>query len=99
MTLNDCADESTPALTARAVCQVLREVTFERRTMTNMGQESWDEIYAGHLMVVVEGWRISIYNDCYEFDYCEEGVSPDGRRWLFDSGDRYGTDPAALLSL
>lgn len=63
--------------------------------MTKVGQESWDGIYAGHLTVGL----ISIYNDCDDLDYCEECVSPDGRRWSFDSGDRYGTDPVALLSV
>jgi hypothetical protein len=91
--------ENTAAeLSAREVCQVLREVTFERRTMTKASQASWDEIYAGHFVVSVEGWRISIYNDCDTLGYCEECISSDGRRWSFDSGDRFGTDPIALLS-
>ena len=85
-------------LSAREVCQVLREVTFERRTMTKVSQACWDEIYAGHFVVSVEGWRISIYNDCDTLDYCEECVSPEGRRWSFSAGDRFGTDPIALLS-
>lgn len=91
---NDTAAE----LSAREVCQLLREVIFERRSMTRVGKTSWDEIYAGHFVVSVEGWRISIYNDCDTLDYCEECVSPDERRWSFDSGDRFGTDPIALLS-
>ncbi|MCK3843888.1 hypothetical protein E4O97_10685 [Pseudomonas sp. W15Feb34] len=91
--------ENTAAeLSAREVCQVLREVTFERRMMTKVSQASWDEIYAGYFVVSVEGWRISIYNDCDTLDYCEECISSDGRRWSFDSGDRFGTDPIALLS-
>ena len=91
--------ENTAAeLSAREVCQVLREVTFERRTMTKVSQASWDEIYAGHFVVSVEGWRISIYNDCDTLDYCEECISSDGRRWSFGSGDRFGTDPIAWLS-
>ena len=49
-------------------------------------------------MVDVEGWSMTIFNDCDELDYCEECVSPDGRRWCFDLGDRFGTDPVALLS-
>ncbi|WP_437128629.1 DUF7693 family protein [Pseudomonas antarctica] len=91
-------DENTP-LSAREVCQILREVTFERRTMTKVSQASWDEIYAGHFVMSVEGWRISIYNDCDTLDYCEECESPEGRRWSFDAGDRFGTDPIALLSI
>ena len=85
-------------LSAREVCQILREVTFERRTMTKASQASWNEIYAGHFVVSVEGWRISIYNDCDTLDYCEDCVSPEGRRWSFGAGDRFGTDPIALLS-
>jgi len=91
--------ECTPAeLSAREVYQVLLEVTFERRTMTKLGQESWDEVYAGHFLVDIDGWQVSIFNDCDTLDYCEECVSPEGRRWSFDSGDRFGTDPVALLS-
>ena len=86
--------ENTAAqLSAREVCQVLREVTFERRTMTKVSQTS-----LGSIVVSVEGWRISIYNDCDTLDYCDECVSPEGRRWSFDAGDRFGTDPIALLS-
>ena len=85
-------------LSAREVCQVLREVTFERRAMTKVGQTSWGDISTGHFVVNVDGWQISIFNDCGTLDYCEECISPDGRRWSFDSGDRFGTDPVALLS-
>lgn len=85
-------------LSAREVCQQLREVIFGRRSMIKVGEASWDEIYAGHFVVDVGGWQISIYNDCDALDYCEECMSPDGRDWSFDSGDRYGTDPIALLS-
>lgn len=89
---------SAGELLARDVCQVLREVTFERRTMTKVSQAPWDDIYGGHFVVSVEGWRISIYNDCGTLDYCEECVSPEGQRWSFGGGDRFGTDPIALLS-
>lgn len=91
--------ENTAAeLSAREVCQVLREVTFERRTMTKVGQKSWDAVYTGHFLVDIDGWQISIFNDCDQLDYCEECLSPDGRRWSFDPGDRFGADPIALLS-
>ncbi|WP_313065013.1 hypothetical protein [Pseudomonas sp.] len=89
---------TTAEISAREVCQLLREVIFERRSMTRVGKTSWDEIYAGHFVVSIEGWRISIYNDCDTLEYCEQCVSPDGRRWSFESGDRFGTDPIALLS-
>lgn len=91
--------ENTAAeLSAREVSQVLREAIFGRSVMSKAGHESWDEIYAGHFQINVDGWEISIYNDCDQLDYCEQCVSPEGRRWSFDSGNRFGTDPVALLS-
>jgi len=87
-----------PSLTARDVSQVFREVTFGRRLMAKVGKQTWDEVYACHFVVDVEGWRVTLYNDCDELDYSEECISSDGRRWCFDPGDRFGTDPVALLS-
>jgi probable phosphoglycerate mutase len=85
-------------LTVREVCQVLREVVFGRLAMAKVGSQAWDEVYACHFVVDVEGWRITLYIDCDELDYCEQCISPDGRQWLFSIGDRLGTDPVALLS-
>lgn len=96
MTLDDCGDGSRAGLSAREVCQVLRDVVLGRRAMAKVGDQTWDEVYACHFVVDVEGWRITIYNDCDELDYCEQTVSPEGQRWDFGSGDR--TDPIALLS-
>lgn len=98
MTADNASGSPKNALTAREVCQVLREVVFERRTMTKVGSQTWDEVYACHFIIDVEGWRITLYNDCDELDYCEECISPDGRRWCFDPGEQFGTDPVALLS-
>lgn len=98
MTLTDCPDESMPALSAREVCQVLRDAIFGRRVMVRAGAQTWGKLYAGMFMVDIEGWSITIFNDCDEFDYCEQCVCTDRRSWSFDSGDRYGTDPIALLS-
>ena len=86
------------ALSARDVSQLLREVIFGRERMTTPNVQPWDDVYAGHFIVNVDGHQISIYNDCGELDYCEECTAPDGRRWSLDSGDRFGTDPIALLS-
>jgi hypothetical protein len=65
--------------------------------MVRAGSQTWDELYAGMLVIDIEGWKITIFNDCDELDYCEDCLSPDGRSWSFDSGDRFGTDPIALL--
>jgi hypothetical protein len=49
---------------ARDVCQLLRDVTTGRRHMAKLGDQTWDEVYACHFLVNVDGWRISLYNDC-----------------------------------
>lgn len=92
------SQNTAAALSAREVSQVLREAIFGRSVMSKVGQQSWAHVYSGHFQVDVDGWRMSIYNDCDQLDYCEQCVSPDGRRWSFDSGYRFGTDPVALLS-
>lgn len=57
--------EHTPAeLSAKEVCQVLREVTLGRRSMNKAGTQGLDEVYACHFVVDVKGWRITLYNDC-----------------------------------
>jgi hypothetical protein len=98
MTVNDSSPTWLSTLTARDVCQILREVTFSRRTIGRVGSQAWGEVSACKFIVDVEGWRVTLYNDCDTLDYCEEAVSPDGQRWAFDPGDRFGTDPVALLS-
>lgn len=92
------SQNTAAALSAREVSQVLREAIFGRSVMSKVSQQSWAHIHSGHFQVDVDGWRMSIYNDCDQLDYCEQCVSSDGRRWSFDSGDRFGTDPIALLS-
>lgn len=91
-------EDGVNSLTAREISQVLREAVFGRKHMRKTGPQSWDEMFVGLFVIDIEGWRITIFNDCDELDYCERCESPDGRVWCFDSGDRYGTDPIALLS-
>ena len=91
MTVDESPNPPTPPLTARDVCQLWREVTFERRTVTRACGEGYD----GRFVVDIDGWKITLGN---ALDHCEACVSPDGRRWSLGSGDRYGTDPVALLS-
>lgn len=87
-----------PDLTAREVCQVLREVTFGRSAMNVAPRSPLDEADTGAVIVDVDGWRITIYSESDGLAYCAACVSPQGRRWSFEPGDRRGTDPIALLS-
>jgi len=66
--------------------------------MMKADRQTGKQDYAGHFAVDVEGWRITICNDGDELDYCEQCECPDERVWQLAPGDRYGTDPVALLS-
>jgi hypothetical protein len=90
--------DPSPRVTGRDVCQVLREVTLERRVLVKAGDGSWGQLDAPPFVIDVEGWRITLCCDAGSLNHCEEATSPDGLRWSFDPGDRYGTDPFALLS-
>jgi len=46
------------------------------------------DIYAGNVPYVASnGWRITIFNDCNEWDYVEHVITPDGRSLSFDEID------------
>ena len=83
-------------LTAREVYQVLREAAAATRPTRRITKAAWDEIYCGLMTVDVDGWVITLYNDCSELDYCDSCYSPDGRKYDFSS--RNALDPVELLS-
>lgn len=89
---------SPEPLLAREVYQILRDIALGVRTMRRLGNLSWPEIYCGLMAVEVDGWVVTFYNDCDTLDYCDSCYSPDGRAYIFDSFERYGTDPVELLS-
>ena len=86
------------ALDAREVYQLLKDVALGVRQMSNAGETSWNDLYCGNALVSIDGWKLSIYNDCGELDYCEECVSPDGRIGTFEAWSKFGIDPVELLS-
>ena len=98
MAEDDVTDDSLPSLTARDVCQVLREVTFERRTLTRACDQVWGVLDDGLFIVDVDGWRIALRIEGSALSHCDRCDAPDGRRWAFDSGHRVDTNPVALLS-
>lgn len=86
--------DTCPApLGAREVCQLLREVTFERRVMVKV-----DANDAGRVIVDIDGWIVTLQMEGGALEHCAQCICPDGRHWVLDAGDRYGTDPVALLS-
>ncbi|WP_445674605.1 DUF7693 family protein [Pseudomonas japonica] len=63
------------------------------------GIQAWDDVYACQFCIEVDGRRLLISNDSDSLGYCHSCVAPDGRRWDFDSSQRFGTDPVGLMSI
>ncbi|MFJ2281144.1 hypothetical protein ACIOUG_08390 [Pseudomonas sp. NPDC087803] len=82
----------TALLTARDVCQRLREAALGV-LMFNRLEAPGD---AGLVAVDIEGWRLLLDVEGGRLHHCEHCHAPDGREWHFNS--RYGTDPVNLLS-
>jgi hypothetical protein len=89
---------TTSPLNAREVYQVLKDVALGTRTMQRACDQSWNEIYNGLIPVEIEGWRLTLFNDCGSLDFCEDCRAPDGRIGTLETWQRYGTDPVELLS-
>jgi hypothetical protein len=70
---------TTSPLTALEVCQVLTDVALGERIMIRSSIQSWSEIYHGLMLVEIDGWQLTLFNDCDTLDYCEYCRSPDGR--------------------
>ncbi|MGP0124874.1 MULTISPECIES: DUF7693 family protein [Pseudomonas] len=89
---------TTSPLTARKVCQILTDVALGKRIMTRRSVQSWSEIYHGLMAVEIDGWRLTLLNDCDTLDYCEYCRSPDGRVGTLELWLRDGFDPVELMS-
>lgn len=85
-------------LDAREVYQLLKDVALGIRNMSNAGETSWNQVYCGNATFEIDGWIITLYNDCGELDYCDKCIAPDGRVGTYERWSRFGTDPLQLLS-
>lgn len=81
-----------PPLTAREVYQQLRDAALGLRPLERMDQAP----EPGPVRVDIEGWRLTLDVDGAHLRHCLHCQTPDGR--TFEGGQRYGTDPASLLS-
>lgn len=70
---------TTSFLPSREVCQVLTDVALGNRIMTRSSIPSWNETYHGLMPVEIDGWLLTLFNDCDTLDYCEHCRSPNGR--------------------
>ena len=89
---------TTSPLTAHEVCLVLTDVALGKRIMMRSSIQSWNEIYHGLMPVKIDGWRLTLFNDCDTLDYCEYCRSPDGRVGTHELWQHDGADPVELLS-
>ncbi|WP_441007430.1 DUF7693 family protein [Pseudomonas fragi] len=88
---------TTSPLPANEVSQVLTDVALGKRIMMRSAIQSWNEIYHGLMPVEIDGWQLTLFNDCDTLDYCEYCRSPDGRVGTLELWQREGADPVDLL--
>jgi hypothetical protein len=89
---------TTYPITAHEVCLVLKDVALGKRIMMRCSIQSWNEIYHGLMPAEIDGWQLTLFNDCDTLDCFEYCRAPDGRVGTLETWQRYGTDPVDLLS-
>lgn len=77
---------------------MLTDVAFGKRIMMRASVQSRREIHHGLMPVEIDGWRLTLFNDCDTLDYCEYCRSPDARVGTLELWQRDGSDPVELLS-
>lgn len=60
---------------------------------------TWNGVYAGDVEFSIGDWRITIFNDCCELDYCDSAIAPDGRQGDFDYWWDEKQEPISLLTI
>lgn len=91
-----------PHVPAAEVAELLRKAISgqSKLTLANNSLLGWDRTYTGDVSFVIDGWRVTFFNDCDELDYCDSVKCPDGRSASFD--DWWKTDerdPSCHLSI
>jgi hypothetical protein len=75
-----------------------RAIALGQRAMRRLGDLRWTQTQTGLMTVEVNGCVLTFSNDSNKLDYCNSCYSSDGREYIFDSSQRFGTDPLELLS-
>lgn len=78
MSENDHSTIPWVSVTARGICQVLREVTFGRRLMVKFDFQTQGQVFACQFLVAVDGWRITFFTSFDTLDYCGNATISDG---------------------
>jgi hypothetical protein len=89
---------TTSPLPALEVCLVLKDAAQGKRIIMRSSIQSWSEIYHGLMAVEIDGWLLTLFNDCDTLDYCEYCRSPDGRVGTLALWQRDVPDPVDLMN-
>lgn len=85
-------------LTAREVCQVLRDIALGLRVMRRGDALPMSGLSSECTWVQADGWTLALCTAEGELISCSACQSPDGRCGSEATWQRYGTDPVHLLS-
>lgn len=89
---------SLELLNACEAYQVLRDIALGIRTARGIDALAAPKPACGLMTFDADGWLLTLYIDSGALAYCERCQSPDGRMYLFDTRQPYGTGPVELLS-
>lgn len=89
---------SHPPLTAREVCQVLRDIALGLRVMRRSDAPPISGLSSECTWVQADGWTLALCTAEGELISCPACQSSDGRCGSEETWQRYGTDPVHLLS-
>lgn len=85
-------------LTAREVCQVLRDIALQTRVMRRVEAPASASALNHTVTVKVDGWVLELSTSDGALAYCQSCQSPDGRAGSCETWQRYGSDPVQWLS-
>ena len=85
-------------LTAREVCQVLRDIALQTRVMRRVEAQASASALDQTVTVEVAGWVLDLSTADGALAYCQSCQSPDGRAGSCETWQRYGSDPVQWLS-
>jgi hypothetical protein len=83
-------------ISAEEIAEVFRQALRGEIAVIIEGDESWGDIYCGDVAFSFGGWRMTVFNDCGEFDYVSTVLAPDDREGEFD--DWWPHNPVDLLT-
>ena len=77
---------------------MLTDAVLGKHLLKRSSIQSWNEINHGLMPVEIDGWRLSLFNDCDTLDFYEHCRSPDGRVGTLELWQRDRADPVEPLS-